>query len=158
MNHACEKMKEVAGVDPFQPLPQLDIWHTGLHKLKDLRSKERRRLAEIKVWKLMVFDKEDSREIADIPIRYCPFCGMDLSPIGTKITAHLAITNLYPFAVSASPQLEDIIKSCDQFNVENFGMEMNGKPVRQAPVTVEFMVDDSIFDRPAVPVVQGERK
>ncbi|HUK99394.1 MAG TPA: hypothetical protein VLX29_00910 [Nitrospirota bacterium] len=84
----CTKIKEVAGVDLLQPLPQLDIWFAGLHKLKDLRSKERRRLAEIRTWKLMVFDKENpAKEIADIPIRFCPFCGQDLAPVGTKITA-----------------------------------------------------------------------
>jgi len=124
MKHECNKIKEVAGVDPLQPLPQLDIWFAELNKLKDLRSKERRRLAEIRTWKLMVFDKEDpAKEIADIPIRFCPFCGQDLAPVGTKITAHLAITNMYPFAVSASPQIDDIIKVCDQFNQDNFRME-----------------------------------
>jgi len=158
MKHKCHKIREVVGVDPFQPLPQLDIWFTGHHKLKDLRSKERRILAEIRTWKLMVFDKEDpAKEIADIPIRFCPFCGQDLAPVGTKITAHLAVTNMYPFAVSASPQIDDIIKVCDQFNQDNFGMEWKGKPVRQVPITVEFMVEDSFFERPPVPVVQGHK-
>jgi len=159
MKHECKKIKVVAGVDPLQSLPQLDIWFAGLHKLKDLRSKERRRLAEIRTWKLMVFDKEDpAKEIADIPIRFCPFCGQDLAPVGTKITAHLAITNMYPFAVSASPQIDNIIKACDQFNQDNFDMEWKGSPVRQVPMIVEFMVEDSLFERPPVPVVQGSKK
>lgn len=88
----------------------------------------------------MVFDKEDpAKDIADIPIRR--FVGQDLAPVGTKITAHLAITNMHPFAVSASPQMDDIIKVCDQFNLKNFGIELKGKPVRRVPITVEFMVE-----------------
>jgi hypothetical protein len=159
MKHVCERIKEIAGVDPLQSLPQLDIWFAPRHKLKDLRSKERRKLAEIKTWKLMVFDKEDpAKEIADIPIRFCPFCGHDLAPVGTKITAHLAIINMHPFAVSASPQIDDIIKACDQFNLENFRIELKGKPVRQVPITVEFMVEDSVFERPPVPIVHGNKK
>jgi hypothetical protein len=127
--------------------------------VKDRRSKERRELAKIKAWQLMVFDKEDSaKEIADIPIRFCPFCGEDLAPVGTKITAHLAITNRYPFAVSASPQIDNVIKTCDEYNLKYFGMEWKGKPIRQVPITVEFMVEDSVFDRPPVPVVHGNKK
>jgi hypothetical protein len=159
VKHVCEKMIEITEVDPLQSLSQIAIWLSPRHKVKDRRSKERRKLAEILTWKLMVFDKEDQlKELADIPIRFCPFCGQDLAPAGTKITAHLAITNMYPFAVSASPQLDDIVKSCEQFNAENYGIEFNGKPVRRAPVTVEFTVNDSIFDRPPVPIVQGFKK
>jgi hypothetical protein len=159
MKHACEKMKEVAGVDPLQPLPSIDIWFAPRHKVKDLRSKERRKLAKIECWKLMVFDKENpTREIADIPIRFCPFCGEDLAPVGTKITAHLAVTNIYPFVVSASPQVADIIKACDEYNLKYFGMEWKGKPIRQVPITVEFTVDDEVFKLPPVPLVYGLKK
>jgi hypothetical protein len=159
MEHVCEKIKEIAGVDPLQSLPELGIWFTPRYKLKDLRSKERRKLAEIKTWKLMVFDKGDpTKEIADIPIRFCPFCGKDLAPVGTKIKAHLAITNVHPFAVNASPQIEDIIKACDEFNLKHFGLELKGKPVRQVPISVEFMVDDNVFERPPVPIIQGNKK
>ncbi len=159
MKHVCEKIKEITGVDPLQSLPEIDLWYAPLYKLKDLRSKERRRLAEIKTWKLMVFDEEDpTKEIADIPIRFCPFCGKDLAPEGTKITAHLAITSVHPFAVSASPQIEDVIKACDEFNLKHFGLELKGKPVRQVPISVEFMIDDSVFDRPLIPIVQGNKK
>jgi len=98
------------------------------------------------------------KELADIPIRFCPFCGHDLAPVGTKITAHLAITNMYPFAITASPQLEEIVKACDEFNLESFGMDFSGRPIRRVPVTVEFMVDDSIFQRPPIPVAQGNKK
>jgi hypothetical protein len=156
MKHACEKIKEVAGVDPLQPLSSIDIWFAPLHKVKDLCSKERRKLAGIKTWKLMIFDKDNpTRDIADIPIRFCPFCGEDLAPVGTKITAHLAITNIYPFVVSVSPQVADIIKACDEYNLKYFGMEWKGKPIRQVPITVEFMADGSVFDRPSVPIVHG---
>ena len=159
MKHVCEKIKEIAGVDPLQSLPELDIWFVPRYKLKDLRSKERRKLAEIKTWKLMVFDKEDlAKEIAAIPIRFCPFCGEDLAPTGTKITTHLAITNMHPSAISASPQIEDIIKACDEFNLKHFGMELKNKPVRQVPISVEFMVDDVVFDRPSIPIVHGNKK
>jgi hypothetical protein len=159
MNHVCGKIKEITGVDPLQPLPQFDIWYAPRYRVKDRRSKERRELAKIKAWQLMVFDKEDQgKELAGVPIRFCPFCGEDLAPVGTKITAHLAITNIYPFAVSASHQLDDIIKACDEYNLKHFGMEWHGKSIRQVPITVEFMVDDSIFDRPSVPIVHGNKK
>ncbi len=159
MKHVCEKITEVTGVDPHRPLPSIDIWFDSRHKVKDLRSKERRKLAADRIWKLMVFDNADpAKEITGIPIRFCPFCGQDLEPVGTKITDHLAIANMHPFAVSASPQMDDIVKACDQFNWGNIGIELNGKQVRQVPITIEFMVDNSIFERPPIPVVQGKRK
>ncbi len=159
MKHLCENITEITGVDPLQPLPSIDIWFVSRSKVKNLRSKERKKLAADRIWKLMVFDKENpTKEIADIPIRFCPFCGQDLSPVGTKITAHLAITNMYPFAVSASPQVDDIVKACDQFNLENVGIELKGKQIRQVPITIEFMVDDSFFKRPTIPVVRGNKK
>ena len=81
MNHVCNKIKELTGVDPLQPLPALVIWFTSRHRVKDFRSKERRELAKEKCWKLIAFDKDIStRENAAIPIRYCPFCGEDLAP------------------------------------------------------------------------------
>lgn len=89
VGHVCEKIKEITGADPHQPLPYLDIWFAPRYRLKDLRSKERRELAKIKTWKLMVFDKKDpAKELADIPIRLCPFCGEDLAPVEPKTAAN----------------------------------------------------------------------
>ena len=70
-----------------------------------------------------------------------------------KIKAHLVISDGYGTAIIASQWISELQEHCDEHNAESLGDGWRSSRRRRAVVTVEFEVDDDVFNPEPIPVV-----
>lgn len=72
-----------------------------------------------------------------------------------KVKAHLVVSDGYGVAIAASQWIGELQEHCDTWNADEGGANWRNERRSRAIVTVEFEIDDSIFEPPPIPVYEG---